>query len=192
MKRFILLIICLSITYISISQVRVNGYYRKNGTYVQPHYRSSPDGNPYNNYSFPGNFNPYTGEFAKGNPDTYLSKYYKIYSTYTPERYSNYVRNLCGTNYSGLEFSKSYSTKNYDNQIIGYVIPIDTKNSFAIFDDSKNQIGVVRLSNNRKRFTVYSMDGYKIASNKNNTGWTILGVTLGLGLGVLIGSAFTY
>ncbi len=56
--------------------VKVKGYYRKDGTYVKPHYRSSPDGNPYNNWSFPGNTNPYTGEVAPGNPETYLKNYY--------------------------------------------------------------------------------------------------------------------
>ena len=56
--------------------VRVKGYYRKDGTYVRPHYRSNPDGNPYNNYSFPGNVNPYTGKVATGNPATYLKNYY--------------------------------------------------------------------------------------------------------------------
>lgn len=30
--------------------VYVNGYTRSNGTYVQPHYRSAPDGNLSNNY----------------------------------------------------------------------------------------------------------------------------------------------
>lgn len=54
------------------ASVRVRGYYRKDGTYVQPHYRSNPDGNPYNNWSYPGNTNPYTGETAKGNPATNL------------------------------------------------------------------------------------------------------------------------
>lgn len=62
--------------------VRVKGYYRKNGTYVQPHYRSNPDRNPYNNWSFPGNTNPYTGKTATGNPDTYLRKYNKPRSSY--------------------------------------------------------------------------------------------------------------
>ena len=57
--------------------VRVKGYYRKDGTYVKPHYRSNPDGNPYNNWSFPGNVNPYTGKVAPGNPDTYLKNYNK-------------------------------------------------------------------------------------------------------------------
>ncbi len=32
--------------------VYVRGYTRGNGTYVQPHIRSAPDGNPYNNYSY--------------------------------------------------------------------------------------------------------------------------------------------
>jgi len=58
------------------ADVYVRGYYRSDGTYVQPHYRSSPDGNPYNNYSFPGNLNPYTGKIAPGDPDTYLKNYY--------------------------------------------------------------------------------------------------------------------
>lgn len=40
---------------------QVNGYYKKNGTYVQPHYRSSPDNTLKNNYSTKGNTNPYTG-----------------------------------------------------------------------------------------------------------------------------------
>jgi hypothetical protein len=42
--------------------VSVKGYYRSNGTYVAPHYRSNPDGNVYNNWSTKGNVNPYTGK----------------------------------------------------------------------------------------------------------------------------------
>ena len=55
----------------------MKGYYRKDGTYVRPHVRSNPDGNPYNNWSYPGNVNPYTGKVATGNPETYLKKYRK-------------------------------------------------------------------------------------------------------------------
>jgi len=46
----------------------VHGYTRGNGTYVQPHWRSDPDGIPYNNFSYPGNLNPYTGKIAPGDP----------------------------------------------------------------------------------------------------------------------------
>jgi hypothetical protein len=44
------------------AQVRVGGYRRRDGTYVQPHYRSRPDGNFNNNWSTYGNVNPYTGK----------------------------------------------------------------------------------------------------------------------------------
>jgi hypothetical protein len=53
---------------ITSAQVYVHGYYRSNGTYVAPHYRSAADGNPYNNWSTVGNVNPYTGQEGTKNP----------------------------------------------------------------------------------------------------------------------------
>lgn len=41
---------------------------RSNGTVVQGHYRTTPDSNPYNNYSSQGNYNPYTGQQGTVNP----------------------------------------------------------------------------------------------------------------------------
>jgi hypothetical protein len=82
MKKLFVWFISLAVLFSFISSsvvnaaVHVNGYYRKNGTYVQPYWRSDPDGNPYNNWSYPGNTNPYTGKTATGNPDTYLNNYY--------------------------------------------------------------------------------------------------------------------
>ena len=61
---------------VDAGRVRVRGYYRKDGTYVRPHYRTAPDGNPYNNYSFPGNYNPNTGRITPGDPQKYLERYY--------------------------------------------------------------------------------------------------------------------
>ena len=54
---------------------QVRGYHRRDGTYVAPHQRSNPDSNPYNNYNYPGNYNPNTGQITPGNPDTYLDRY---------------------------------------------------------------------------------------------------------------------
>jgi hypothetical protein len=54
----------------------VRGHFRQDGTYVQPYFRSAPDSNPYNNYNFPGNYNPNSGQLTPGNPDTYLNRYY--------------------------------------------------------------------------------------------------------------------
>ena len=44
----------------------VRGHIRKDGTYVGPHLRTSPDRNPYNNYNFPRNYNPNIGRTALG------------------------------------------------------------------------------------------------------------------------------
>lgn len=60
---------------LAFADVWVNGYYKKNGTYVQGYWRSSPDSDPTNNFSYPGNVNPYTGKVAPGNPETYLKNY---------------------------------------------------------------------------------------------------------------------
>lgn len=64
MKRALLalaFLLCI-ISYANAKDVHVRGYTRKDGRYVQPHYRSAPDGNPYNNWSTKGNVNPYTGK----------------------------------------------------------------------------------------------------------------------------------
>lgn len=55
-------------------QVRVKGYYKKDGSYVQPHYRTTPDNSQYNNWSTKGNSNPYTGN--PGTKDPYKSGVY--------------------------------------------------------------------------------------------------------------------
>lgn len=46
----------------------VNGYTRSDGTYVAPHYRSSPDSSRSNNWSSQGNVNPYTGRSGTVDP----------------------------------------------------------------------------------------------------------------------------
>lgn len=53
----------------AVADVAVKGYYRSNGTYVQPHYRSDPDRSFSNNWSTKGNINPHTGAVGtKTNP----------------------------------------------------------------------------------------------------------------------------
>jgi hypothetical protein len=52
----------------ALADQSVQGYYRKDGTYVQPYHRTAPDHNPYNNYSAQGNVNPWTGQAGTVNP----------------------------------------------------------------------------------------------------------------------------
>jgi len=86
------LLVLMSFLTVSLAEAeRVRGYYKQNGTYVQPYYRTNPDRNPYNNYSFPGNYNPNTGRVTPGNPDTYQNRYHnpsypRLYSPYNNYR----------------------------------------------------------------------------------------------------------
>ena len=77
------------------AQTWVNGYCKSNGTYVSGHYRTSPDNSPYNNYSYPGNYNPNTGRITTGNTSTYLRNYYGSSPSYgnsysSPSNYGSY------------------------------------------------------------------------------------------------------
>ena len=71
--------------------VWVDGYYRKDGTYVKPHYRSSPNDTARDNRDYKGNINPYTGKkgsnYYRDNPTSeYYNPFYKYYKapSYTP------------------------------------------------------------------------------------------------------------
>jgi len=91
LKRILAIVIVLAVVAFSLEafaggksgSVSVNGYYRKDGTYVQPHTRSAPDDSPTNNYSMPGNYNPNTGTITPGDPNKYLERYYEKKGGYT-------------------------------------------------------------------------------------------------------------
>lgn len=68
MKTIIFALAALLFATSADAQQWVNGYTKGNGTYVQGYYRSTPDGNPYNNYSTRGNVNPFTGAVGTRNP----------------------------------------------------------------------------------------------------------------------------
>ena len=93
MKKLIALSIVLFATFSTFAQVRVSGYTRSNGTYVQPHYRSSPNYTRTDNYSTLGNVNPYTGVAGTKtyNSNNYSSTYktptYNYGSTYSAPVY---------------------------------------------------------------------------------------------------------
>jgi len=120
MKKIFLLLLII-IPYILFSQVRVKGYYRKDGTYVQPHYRSNPDGNVYNNWSTKGNINPYTGKEGTKNPTTSNSN--SIRSSYnSSETNDNSSVNMHNVNEKEGENNKTVqnninSQSNYNSRI---------------------------------------------------------------------------
>lgn len=93
----ILAVFCVCITSVCFAQVYVKGYFRKDGTYVAPHYRTSPDSTVTNNYSYPGNYNPNTGEITGGSTYNY---------SFPSSSSTNY--------YDASSYLDSASTTNYD------------------------------------------------------------------------------
>ncbi len=81
MNRLIIALAALVAATPAIADTYVNGYTRKNGTYVAPHYRSNSDSNRYNNYSSQGMVNPYTGRSGTVSP--YNPPSYNYGNTYT-------------------------------------------------------------------------------------------------------------
>ncbi len=76
MKKLIVCLLLLCVCAIASADVGVRGYYRRNGTYVQPYYRSSPNNTVYDNYSVYPNINPYTGKTGNiDGSDLYQSQF---------------------------------------------------------------------------------------------------------------------
>lgn len=59
----------------------VNGYSRSDGTYVAPHFRSSPNAYQFDNYSSQGNTNPYTGTTGYGQHEFSMPSYSNPYDS---------------------------------------------------------------------------------------------------------------
>lgn len=70
MKKLVLTLLAASVAMPALAQSNnyVQGYTRRDGTYVAPHYRTNPDSSRTNNYSAQGNYNPYTGQVGTVNP----------------------------------------------------------------------------------------------------------------------------
>lgn len=52
----------------SAQDILHRGYETPSGSYVEPHYQTRPDSDPFNNYSTRGNTNPYTGREGTVDP----------------------------------------------------------------------------------------------------------------------------
>lgn len=88
MKKFFAMVslVCL-LTTTAYASTYVNGYTRRDGTYVQGHYRSNPNHTRLDNYSTKGNYNPYTGKAGTVNP---YNQYGSAYNNrYQGSMYSN-------------------------------------------------------------------------------------------------------
>lgn|SRR5690349_8096805 len=94
-KVALALVAAMMLPTVASAQVHVRGYVNKNGTYVAPYYRSSPNGTKLDNYSTKGNYNPYTGQPGTKNPysNPYGSSNYGSTKSSSTSSYGSYGSN---------------------------------------------------------------------------------------------------
>ena len=163
--------------------VSVSGYYRSNGTYVQPYERTAPDSSPYNNYGYPGNYNPNTGTITGGSQEAYLNNYYGTSGTYsspspsysyptTPSCPINSYYNgssctcnsgyVVGTDYSGQQSCVSGDSKCTDS--MGYGAQYD-----SLSNACKCRYGYVQSGGKCVSETTYCTNSFGLMSQYNSS-----------------------
>ncbi len=165
-KRLVILILLIAIavalpfeSFAKGGRVRVKGYLKKNGTYVQPHYRTAPDGKGYNNWSSAGNLNPYTGKIATGSSLLRLK--------------SSKIKfpNVGSSTYSSLNLFRS--EKKFGKQSLSYSWKMANPNSVKSYinpTSGRLVYGHFRTSPNSFKFDNYSAKGnYNPFTGKKGT-----------------------
>lgn len=72
----VLLVVCFALSLAGGAFAgQVRGYYRSNGTYVQPHYRSNPDGNKWNNYGPSKSYSDRVNSYGRDNDSDGIPNY---------------------------------------------------------------------------------------------------------------------
>jgi hypothetical protein len=118
----LLLLTLFSFAQTNPNHVYVSGYYKSNGTYVKPHYRTAPNSTNRDNFSTRGNINPYTGQPGYITPDNTTTTYTPS-TTYSNSTYSNTnpytTNNTSSTNSSTTSYKSSsiYSTTKVYGQL---------------------------------------------------------------------------
>jgi hypothetical protein len=69
MKKLLLFLFLTFLWFLSYADEYVSGYFKKDGTYVDGYFKSSPNSSNRDNYSTQGNINPYTGSQGTKAPD---------------------------------------------------------------------------------------------------------------------------
>jgi hypothetical protein len=90
MKKIILACLVALVSSLAFAQTYVSPYVKKDGTFVEGHFKSAPNSTKTDNYSSQGNINPYTGK--EGTADPYKPSQPSTSSTYGTH---------CGVNSSG-------------------------------------------------------------------------------------------
>ncbi len=138
---------------ITFAQTWVDGYYKKDGTYVPGHFRSNPNNTTLDNYSTKGNINPFTGEIGYKDP-LKTSNSYKMFEY---DSYSDIIDNN----------NKKIKSYEWDNNSIWNS---DVKVKSYLRSDGISVESYYRTKPNNSLFDNYSTEGnYNPYTGKRGT-----------------------
>lgn len=101
MKKILAIVLAVLLCSSAYADVYVRGYYRNDGTYVAPHYRSNPNNTRSDNWSTYGNTNPHTGEMGTRRYDSYSNE---PRSTYNNRQIDPYYNGSNNNRYEGFRY----------------------------------------------------------------------------------------
>lgn len=145
------------------NHVKVSGYTRSDGTYVQPYFRTAPNSTNRDNFSTKGNTNAYTGQPGWIEPDSkYNTFYYNTYlynpnTTQTeyalnstlPIRFKNrtYIEDENGNYncYLIIKDERTFSIYDMKDNLISYLV-INHRGDWRIFDSNMIYIKTIFIT----------------------------------------------
>lgn len=140
---FILYFICLTaMSQVNNSHVKVSGYTRSDGTYVQPYFRTAPNSTNRDNFSTEGNTNPYTSQPGWVKPDNkYDTFYYNTYSYNPKSTQTEYATNST----LPIKFKNRTYIEDENGNYNCYLIVKDER-TFSIYDMNDNLISFLVIN----------------------------------------------
>lgn len=166
MKQLLILLFLFSSSILSFAQVHVRGYYRKNGTYVQPHERTRPNHTITDNYSYPGNFNPNIGRIT-GDATTTSGATISTSSGYNISTYSSTTSTTPSSakvDYTDVPSVNSVTTNTLSSQLYAFTEPnaaLKKEPSYMSISSYAIPSGaVVKVSNYNENYYLAEVGGY--------------------------------
>lgn len=161
-KSFFIFLFCFLVFCITVigqtnpNHVRVKGYYRSDGTYVKPYFRTAPNHTNRDNFSTQGNVNLYTGKPGWIKPDSeYSTLYYSNY-TYSPSE----IKSISTTSSPIIKYDDRIYVEDENGGYSCYLKEYD-KRTFSIFD-MKDELILYLVINHRGDWRIFDPNGIYI------------------------------
>ena len=166
----VLCIICVNITLAQTNSrhVHVNGYYRSNGTYVQPYFRTAPNSTNRDNFSTKGNVNPYTGKPGWISPDSKYNTFYQTDHTYIPKKLNEGNTSYSSSPQQGYQSNTTVLTKYKDRVYIvdeygnySCYMTVQDERTYKVYNMNDTQILYIVI-NHRGDWRLFNTNGIYI------------------------------